>query len=99
MGDEPVRRARARGLLGAYFSRIAINPGISFSAIEISFRPKSANEMSATLQSCFVFSFGVVVLIKFSQIDFFRRFRRFAQILREIQDEPLMFETGRSEIQ
>src|SRR5438477_53688 len=35
--------------LGAYFSRIAIRPGISFSAMPISFLPKSARLISATL--------------------------------------------------
>jgi hypothetical protein len=49
MCSEPVMRTPASGFCGAYFSRIAIRPGISFSAMEISFLPKSANEMSATL--------------------------------------------------
>jgi hypothetical protein len=49
MCKEPVMRTPASGLPAAYFARIAINPGISLSAIEISFRPKSARFMSATL--------------------------------------------------
>src|SRR5437660_7969587 len=64
MCSEPVIRTLASGFCGAYFSRIAINPGISFSAIEISFRPKSAKPMSLTLKSCFVLAWDVVVLIK-----------------------------------
>ena len=61
MWSEPVIRTPASGFWGAYFSRIAINPGISFSAIEISFRPKSANEMSLTLKCCFVFVFVLII--------------------------------------
>src|SRR6184192_4334576 len=49
MCSEPVMRTPESGFCGAYFSRIAIRPGISFSAMEISFLPKSANETSATL--------------------------------------------------
>ena len=33
----------ASGLDGPYFSRVAMSPGISCSAIEISLRPNSAN--------------------------------------------------------
>src|SRR6266480_2706278 len=54
-------RTPASSFCGAYFSRIAINPGISFSAIEISFRPKSARPMSLTLKSCFVFVFVLII--------------------------------------
>src|SRR5229473_329343 len=61
MWSEPVMRTPASGFWGAYFSRIAINPGISFSAIEISFRPKSASDMSLTLKSCFVFVFVLII--------------------------------------
>ena len=53
MCNDPVTRTPASGLLGAYFSRIAINPGISFSAMEISLRPQSASVLSRTLKSCF----------------------------------------------
>src|SRR5437588_1707951 len=67
MCSEAVMRTPASGFCGAYFSRIAISPGISFSAIEISLRPKSASEMSATLKSCFVLVPVVVVLIKLSR--------------------------------
>jgi hypothetical protein len=49
MCNDPVMRTPASGFCGEYFSRIAISPGISFSAMEISFLPKSANEISATL--------------------------------------------------
>ncbi len=38
-----------RGLLAPYFSRRAIRPGISISAISISLRPSSASSMLATL--------------------------------------------------
>src|SRR5580765_7158346 len=38
MCNEPVTRTPVSGFCGAYFSRIAIKPGISFSAMEISFR-------------------------------------------------------------
>src|SRR5207249_11969280 len=61
MWSEPVIRTLASGFWGAYFSRIAIKPGISFSAIEISFRPKSARLMSLTLKSCFVFVFVLII--------------------------------------
>src|SRR5438067_8063547 len=61
MWSEPEMRTPASGFWGAYFSRIAINPGISFSAIEISFWPKSASEMSLTLKSCFVFVFVLII--------------------------------------
>src|SRR5438552_2865729 len=64
MCNEPVMRTPANGFCGAYFSRMAINPGISFSAIDISFRPKSAKPMSLTLKSGFVLEWVVVVLIK-----------------------------------
>jgi hypothetical protein len=49
MCNEPVTRTPWSGFPVAYFSRIAIKPGISFSAIEISLRPQSARLMSATL--------------------------------------------------
>src|SRR6478735_4594195 len=51
--NDPVTRTPASGLLGAYFSRIAIRPGISFSAMLISLRPHSARDMSRTLKSVF----------------------------------------------
>jgi len=51
MCSEPVIRTPANGLEGAYFSRIDIRPGISFSASEISLRPHSARERSRTLKS------------------------------------------------
>ncbi len=44
----------ASGLLGPYFLRRAIRPGISFSASSISFRPQSANDRSATLYGSLV---------------------------------------------
>ena len=47
-----------RGNLPLYSFRKAINPGISVSAIEISFLPKSARLISFTLKSCVInFSF------------------------------------------
>src|SRR5205085_12645498 len=75
MWSEPVMRTPASGFWGAYFSRIAIKPGISFSAIEISFRPKSAKPMSLTLKSCFV---SVFVLI----INLFGGFFQFRSLVR-----------------
>ncbi len=45
----PEMRAPASGLRGPYFSRVAMRPGISFSAISISRRPQSASPMSLTL--------------------------------------------------
>src|SRR5438046_219892 len=76
MWSEPEMRTPASGFWGAYFSRIAINPGISFSAIEISFRPKSASEMSLTLKSCFVFVFVLI-------INLFRRLFQRDNIVRD----------------
>ena len=49
MCRQPAMWAPANGLLWPYFWRKAIRPGISFSAKEISFRPHSANDKSATL--------------------------------------------------
>src|SRR5438477_3089634 len=63
MCNDPVTRTPWSGFSGAYFSRIAIRPGISFSAMEISLRPQSAREMSATLWSVPCFEV-VVVFIK-----------------------------------
>src|SRR5579863_657764 len=51
MCREPVTRTPSSGLSGAYFLRIAIRPGISYSATEISLRPQSARARSATLYS------------------------------------------------
>src|SRR5579885_2799487 len=51
MCSDPVTRTPASGFCGAYFSRIAIKPGISCSAIETSLRPQSARLRSATLYS------------------------------------------------
>ena len=49
MCSEPVMRAPVERLLaGRTSSRMAIRPGISFSAIAISLRPHSASFMSAT---------------------------------------------------
>src|SRR5580692_426183 len=42
MCNEPAMRAPCNGLEAAYSWRIAINPGISVSAIRISLRPNSA---------------------------------------------------------
>src|SRR6201987_4244685 len=49
MWSEPVIRAPLSGWDSAYSGRVAIRPGISCSASWISFRPKAASEMSATL--------------------------------------------------
>jgi hypothetical protein len=42
MCREPVMRTPARGFFGPYFSRVAMRPGISLSAMSSSLRPKSA---------------------------------------------------------
>jgi len=47
----PVTRAPFRGCAPRYRSLMAISPGISFSAISISFRPNLARDISATLYS------------------------------------------------
>jgi hypothetical protein len=49
MCSEPVTRTPASGLPAAYLLRIETRPGISCSAMLISFRPQSASDMSATL--------------------------------------------------
>ena len=49
MWRQPAIRAPLRGCSLAYFSRRYMRPGISRSASSISFRPKAAREMSATL--------------------------------------------------
>ena len=49
MCREPAMRAPFRGCFGPYSSRVAIRPGISVSASEISLRPNSASEMSLTM--------------------------------------------------
>ena len=54
MCKHPAMCDPASGLPGPYFLRSAISPGISFSAIWISFLPQSASEMSATLHCNFV---------------------------------------------
>src|ERR1700682_799815 len=51
MWSEPVTRAPLSGFLAAYSARIAINAGISDSAMAISLRPQSASDRAATLQS------------------------------------------------
>ena len=49
MCKQPAIRAPFNGWSSAYFSRVAMRPGISFSANSISRRPKAAKLMSATL--------------------------------------------------
>ena len=49
MCREPAMRAPFSGCFGPYSSRVAIRPGISVSASEISLRPNSASEMSLTM--------------------------------------------------
>src|ERR1017187_839485 len=51
MCSEPVTRTPWSGLSFAYLRRMAIRPGISNSAMEISLRPQSASARSATLKS------------------------------------------------
>src|ERR1017187_5135185 len=63
MCSEPVTRTPERGFSTAYLRRMAIRPGISNSAMEISLRPQSASERSATLKSVTVwFSVAVPIL-------------------------------------
>src|SRR5882757_9114446 len=63
MCSEPVTRTPASGLSAAYFLRMAIRPGISYSATEISLRPQSASDRSATLYSVAI-RFSVAVAMK-----------------------------------
>lgn len=49
MCKQPAIRAPFKGWSAAYFSRVAMRPGISFSASSISRRPNAARLMSATL--------------------------------------------------
>ncbi len=49
MCRQPAMRAPFSGWLAPYSARIAIRPGISSSAIEISLRPQAAREKSLTL--------------------------------------------------
>jgi hypothetical protein len=64
MCKDPVMRTPASGFDGAYFSRIAMRPGISFSAMEISLRPQSARERSRTLKSAATgVSVSIVLLV------------------------------------
>src|ERR1700694_4607679 len=51
MCNDPVMRTPFSGRPGAYFLRMAIKPGISCSATDISLRPQSAKLKSATLYS------------------------------------------------
>jgi hypothetical protein len=51
MCKHPIILAPFKGLDSEYSSRNAIKPGISLSAIEISFLPNSADDMSFTLKS------------------------------------------------
>src|SRR5579862_4067347 len=62
MCSEPVMRTPARGFSTAYLRRIAIRPGISCSAMEISLRPHAARDRSATLNGTVVGSIRVVVI-------------------------------------
>src|ERR1035438_8471933 len=63
MCNDPVTRTPSSGLSFAYLRRMAIKPGISNSATEISLRPQSASARLATLKSVAVW-FKVVVPIK-----------------------------------
>ena len=49
MWSDPMIRAPCNGFEAAYLRLTDMSPGISFSAISISRRPQSANDMSATL--------------------------------------------------
>src|SRR2546423_1189130 len=51
MCSDPVTRTPFNGLCGPYLARMAMSPGISCSATEISFRPSSARERSLTWKS------------------------------------------------
>ena len=62
MCKQPAMRAPLRGCSSAYFSRVAMRPGISCSASSISRRPKAARLMSATLY-CLAGSEDMVVVL------------------------------------
>src|SRR5271154_5308806 len=51
MCNQPARRAPLSTRRGPHSSRVAIRPGISVSASEISLRPNSARPMSLTMYS------------------------------------------------
>ena len=68
MCSEPVMRTPASGLASAYFLRIDIRPGISYSAMEISLRPQSASERSATLNSAAIWLIVAVPIFCVSPI-------------------------------
>src|SRR5437588_4996075 len=51
MCSEPAMRVPLSGCFGPYSSRVAIRPGISVSAMEISLAPNSARLMSLTMYS------------------------------------------------
>src|SRR6266436_6336806 len=68
MCNEPVIRTPANGLAFAYFARIAIRPGISCSAISISFRPNSARPRSATLWSTAVLVVTLLMYFELGQV-------------------------------
>src|SRR5271170_6220461 len=55
MCKEPAIRAPRSGCTAAYSLRIAMSPGISVSAILISFRPQSASLRSLTIDSLLTF--------------------------------------------
>src|SRR5215472_17103637 len=60
MCREPATRAPRSGCFGPNSARVAINPGISVSAIAISLRPQSARPMSFTTQSFTVVVIGIL---------------------------------------
>src|SRR5260221_5650202 len=68
MCNEPVIRTPANGLAFAYFARIAIRPGISCSAMSISFRPNSATPRSATLWPTAVLVVTLLMYFELGQV-------------------------------
>ena len=62
MCNDPVTFKPFNGFLAEYFFRIAISPGISFSAMSISFLPQSAKPMSFILYS------GIIIKIIINKI-------------------------------
>src|SRR5713226_2907707 len=70
MCSDPAIRAPRSGWIAAYSSRIAMRPGISVSAMAISFRPQSASEKLATLKSVSLLDCGAALI---SRPPFFRK--------------------------
>lgn len=69
MWRQPAILAPLRIFIGPYFLRIAIKPGISFSAISISARPHAASSIFAEIK--FFLRFEIFESLIFAEIKFF----------------------------